>query len=239
MAYRASLRKMTNFQIDIVSDTVCPWCYVGKNRLDLAIKQHKQANPNDTFTTSWHPFYLNPDAPKDVDKQAYYEQKFGAQRTQVMQGHLARLGKQVGIDFAFGGKTGNTRDSHRLIQLGKTKGEEVETKVVESLFNAYFESEENITDREILIARGVKAGLPEQEVRDWIEREKGGDEVDKEVAMAKRNFISGVPNFTVNQKYEVQGAEEPAAFLQIFSEIKDSFGESTNGHIQAGGGDTC
>ncbi|EME42082.1 hypothetical protein DOTSEDRAFT_72998 [Dothistroma septosporum NZE10] len=230
---------MTNFQIDIVSDTVCPWCYVGKNRLDLAIKQHKETNPSDTFTTSWHPFYLNPDAPKDVDKQAYYEKKFGAQRTKVMQGHLARLGKQVGIDFAFGGKTGNTRDSHRLIQLGKTKGEQVETKVVESLFNAYFESEENITDREVLIARGVKAGLPEEEVRDWIEKEKGGDEVDKEVASAQRNFISGVPNFTINGKYEVQGAEEPSAFLQVFSEIKDTFGESTNAHIQAGGGDKC
>lgn len=167
------------------------------------------------------------------------ENKFGAQRTKVMQGHLARLGKQVGINFAFGGRTGKTRDSHRLIHLGKTKGEAVETKVVESLFNAYFESEENITDREVLIARGVKAGLPEQEVRDWIEQGKGGEEIDKEVAAAKHQSISGVPNFTVNGKYEIQGAEEPAAFLQIFSQIKDTCGDNNNAHIQAGGGDTC
>ncbi|EME81523.1 uncharacterized protein MYCFIDRAFT_198215 [Pseudocercospora fijiensis CIRAD86] len=159
---------MTNYQIDIVSDNVCPWCYVGKNRLELAINQHKQSNPNDTFSITWHPFYLNPDAPKSIDKQAYYESKFAPQRTQVMQGHLARLGKQVGINFAFGGRTGNTRDSHRLVQLGKTKGPAQETKVIEQLFNAYFEENEDITDQEVLIARGIEAGLPEQEVRDWM-----------------------------------------------------------------------
>lgn len=152
-----------------------------------------------------------------------------------MQGHLARLGKQVGIDFAFGGKTGNTRDSHRLIQLGKTKGEEVQTKVVESLFNAYFEENEDITSREVLIARGVKAGLDEQETRDWMESGKGGDEVDKEVAKAQMQFISGVPSFTINGQYEIQGAEEPAAFLQVFGEIKDT--GATNGQLK--GDNTC
>ena len=113
-----------------------------------------------------------------------------------MQGHLARLGKQVGIAFAFGGKTGNTRDSHRLIQLAKTKGEGMQTKVVEQLFNSYFEANEDITDREVLIARGVKAGLDETEAREWMDSGKGGPEVDKEVIEAQEKFISGVPNFT-------------------------------------------
>lgn len=113
-----------------------------------------------------------------------------------MQGHLARLGKQVGIDFAFGGKTGNTRDSHRLIQLAKTKGEDMQTKVVEQLFNAYFEKNEDITDREVLISRGVKAGLNDAEVRDWMASDKGGPEVDREVIQANEKFIGGVPNFT-------------------------------------------
>jgi predicted DsbA family dithiol-disulfide isomerase len=197
-------------------------CYVGKNRLEVAIKQHKASNPNDTFTTSWYPFYLNPDAPRSVDKQAYYESKFGAQRTTVMQGHLARLGKQVGIDFKFGGKTGNTRDSHRLVQLGKTKSEAMQTKVMEELFNAYFENEEDITQLDTLIKRGIKAGLPEQEVRAWMEGGKGGEEVDKEVRQAQQKFVTGVPNFTINGRFEVQGAEEPSAFLQVFGEVKDS-----------------
>ena len=98
---------MTKFQIDVVSDTVgssytcsrvsfmiveeqsltlgylqvCPWCYVGKNRLDKAIELHKASNPDDTFNTTWYPFYLNPDAPPSIDKEEYYHRKFGAQRT--------------------------------------------------------------------------------------------------------------------------------------------------------------
>ncbi|KAK4574016.1 hypothetical protein LTR86_001777 [Recurvomyces mirabilis] len=225
---------MTQYKIDIVSDTVCPWCYVGKNRLDKAIEAHKQTNPNDTFTTTWYPFYLNPDAPKSVDKQAYYERKFGSQRTQVMQGHLLRLGKQVGIDFGFKGMTGNTRDSHRLIQLGKTKGEEMQTKVVEQLFNAYFEVNEDITSKEVLIQRGIKAGLDEKETREWMDSDKGGPQVDQEVNEAQHKFITGVPNFTINGKYEVQGAEEPAAFLQVFGEVKD-----TAASTKVGGSNVC
>lgn len=160
--------------------------------MDLAVKQHQATNPTDTFETTWYPFYLNPDAPRSIDKQEYYERKFGPQRTQVMQGHLARLGKQVGIDFAFGGKTGNTRDSHRLIQLAKTKGEGMQTKVVEQLFNSYFEANEDITDKEVLVARAVKAGLEEAEAREWMDSDKGGPEVDREVMQAQQKFISGV-----------------------------------------------
>jgi predicted DsbA family dithiol-disulfide isomerase len=139
-----------------------------------------------------------------------------------MQAHLARLGKDIGIEFKFGGRTGNTRDSHRLIQLGKTKGEGVQTRVVEELFKAYFENEEDIVDKATLLRRGVMAGLEEAEVREWLESDKGGAEVDREVGEAKRRFVTGVPNFTVNGRYEVQGAEEPAAFLQVFGEIKES-----------------
>ena len=88
---------MTKYNISIVSDTVCPWCYVGKNRLERAITQHRAAHPTDTFTTSWKPFYLNPDAPKQSrDKQALYAEKFGAQRTQVA-ARLIRSRTRVGF----------------------------------------------------------------------------------------------------------------------------------------------
>ena len=201
------------------------------------MKQHLSAHPTDTFTTSWKPFYLNPDSPKvSTDKQALYEAKFGAQRTHVMQAHLARLGKDIGINFKYGGKTGNTRDSHRLIQLGKTKGEDVQTRVVEELFNAYFENEEDITERETLVRRGVQAGLEEKEVREWMESGAGGEEVDREVMEAKRKFVTGVPNFTINGRYEVQGAEEPAKFLEIFSDIKGTEGSGRTGKRVEGDG---
>ena len=210
---------MVNYSVEVVSDTVCPWCYVGKNRLDLAIKEHKRSNPSDTFNIIWKPFYLNPDAPKSVDKQAYYMQKFGPQRTKMMQGHLAQVGRQVGINFGFEGNTGNTRDSHRMIQLAKTKGPDMQTRVVEELFNSYFEANEDITDKEVIIQRGIKAGLGEDEVRDWMNSDKGGKEVDREVIEAQEKMISGVPNFTINGVYDIQGAQEPMAFLQVFGKV--------------------
>jgi len=215
---------MTNFNISIVSDTVCPWCYVGKNKLERGISAYKAAHPssNDTFSITWLPYYLNPDAPKTgIDKRAYYKSKFGEDRTAMIFDRLSAVGKDVGINFKFGGKTGNTRDSHRLIQLGKTKGADTQTKVVEALFQSYFENEQDITDRKVLEDAGVKAGLEREEVKAWLESDKGGPEVDKEVREARMNNITGVPNFTLQGMYEIGGAQDPDAFKRIFEKIKE------------------
>ncbi|KAF2639977.1 thioredoxin-like protein [Massarina eburnea CBS 473.64] len=213
---------MTNFDIKIVSDTVCPWCYVGKKRLEQGIAAYKQKYPdsNDTFATTWFPFYLVPDAPKSVDKRAYYESKFGEARTAAIFQRMTALGKDEGIDFKFGGRTGNTRDSHRLIQLGKKKSPDVQTRVIEELFTAYFENEKDITSQGVLIEAGVKAGLDLNEAKEWLEQGKGGEEVDKEVQDAYRQNIHGVPNYTINDQFEIGGAQEPSAFVQLFERLK-------------------
>ncbi|KAH6724001.1 thioredoxin-like protein [Leptodontidium sp. MPI-SDFR-AT-0119] len=218
---------MTQFEISVVSDSVCPWCYVGKKKLDAAIAAYKQLHPdsNDTFSTTWMPFYLNPGAPKlGVDKAAYYKTKFGEERTAMMFERLAQIGNEAGINFKFGGKTGNTRDSHRLIQLGKSKSPETQTKVVEQLFAAYFENEGDITSHEVLLNAAVKAGLDEKEAKDWLKTDKGGRAVDEEVELAKLNQITGVPNFTIQGKYEVGGAQDSGVFLRLFEKIKAAEG---------------
>jgi len=138
----------------------------------------------------------------------------------MMQERLAQLGRSDGIDFKFGGKTGNTRDSHRLIQLGKAKSPAVQTRVVEELFAAYFENEKDITSHDVLVDAGVKAGLNAAEVKEWLESGKGGPEVDKEVQDAYEQSISGVPNFTIQDQFEIGGAQEPADFVQLFERIK-------------------
>ncbi|KAL8801020.1 MAG: hypothetical protein Q9182_004764 [Xanthomendoza sp. 2 TL-2023] len=214
---------MTNFNISIVSDTVCPWCYVGKNKLDRAISLYRASHPNatDTFSTTWYPFYLNPDAPKTgIDKRQYYMSKFGPERTPMIFDRLASAGKPVGIDFKFGGKTGNTRDSHRLVQLAKTKGPEMQTRVVEELFKSYFEQEEDITSHTVLRAAAAKAGLEEGEIKEWLESDKGGKQVDREVVEAQMKAVSGVPHFMIQDQFEIGGAQEPQAFVQIFERIK-------------------
>ncbi|KAK6953059.1 hypothetical protein Daesc_005358 [Daldinia eschscholtzii] len=215
---------MTNFSIKIVSDTVCPWCYVGKKRLDRAIDLYRKTYPdgkNDTFTVSWFPFYLDPTSPKKgVPLVERMIQRFGPDKLEAMQRRLELIGREEGINFSFKGKVGNTRDSHRLIQFGKTKGNDVENRVVLELFKTYFEGEGDITSHDTLIDAAQKAGLDKTEVKDWLESDKGGKEVDQEVQEAYARDIHGVPHFTVQDKYKIGGAEDPQAFLEAFARVK-------------------
>ncbi|KAF1981202.1 thioredoxin-like protein [Aulographum hederae CBS 113979] len=213
-----------NIDIKVVSDTVCPWCYVGKQRMDKAISEFQSFNPASpiTFTTTWYPFYLNPAAPKiGEDKNAMYARKFGEERMKMMRARMLQIGEAEGINFKWGGKTGNTRDTHRLLQLGKSKSPEVQTRVVEELFKAYHENEQDPTSHEVLQKVGEDAGLDAKEVKEWLGSDKGGPLVDREVEEAQRRYIQGVPHFTIQGKYELEGAQEPSAFLQIFKMLKD------------------
>ncbi len=155
-----------------------------------------------------------------MDKATLYKQKFGEDRTAMIFSRVAQAGAAVGIHFRFGGKTGNTRNSHRLIQLGKAKSPAMQTRVVEELFAAYFENEQDITNLDILKSAGVRAGLDEKEVVEWLESDKGWKEVDAEVSQARMQRITGVPNFTVNERFEIGGAQDPGVFLDLFERIK-------------------
>ena len=177
---------------------------------------------NDTFSTSWLPFYLNPASPKvGVDKLQYYQSKFGDEKAAMIIDRLKGVGKEVGISFSFGGKTGNTRDSHRLIQLGKTKGPDMQTRVVEELFKSYFENEGDITSHEMLQAAGVNAGLDALDVKEWLNSDKGGPQVDREVRESQMRGVSGVPNFVMQGKYEIGGAQDAESFVKVFERIKE------------------
>ena len=204
--------------------------------MEKAISAWQKNHPEDKFTTTWMPFYLNPNAPKKgVDKQEYYHMRFGPERTKMMQQRLAMIGKADDIDFKFGGKTGNTRDSHRLIQLGKSKSPQIQTRVVEELFKAYFENEQDITSHDVLKQAGIKAGLEEKEITEWLESDQGGKQVDEEVENARSMSISGVPNFTIENRYKLEGAQDPDAFLQVFEAVVASKSVSLSSKV----GETC
>ena len=202
--------------------------------MEKAISAWQKNHTEDKFTTTWMPFYLSPDAPKEgIDKQEYYHMRFGPERTKMMQQRLVMIGKADGIDFKFGGKTGNTRDSHRLIQLGKSKSPQIQTRVVEELFKAYFENEQDITSHEVLKQAGIKAGLDEKEVTEWLQSDQGGKQVDEEVGNAQSMSISGVPNFTIENRYKLEGAQDPEAFLQVFEAVVASKGVSLSRKVGA------
>lgn len=209
------------------SDTVCPWCYVGYRKLSRAISEFSSSNPGHAFEIVWKPYYLNPDSPKvGVDKAEFYKAKFGVDRTSMVFQRLSAIGESEGIHFKFGGKTGNTRDSHRIIQMAREKG--LQTRAVEELFAAYFENEKDITSHEVLLEAAKKAGLDETEVKGWLGSDAGGDVVDKEVRVAQLHGITGVPNFTINGKYEIGGAQDSKEFIKIFQGLADA-GATTTG----------
>ena len=164
--------------------------------------------------------------------------KFGAERVAAMFTRLSAVGQAEGINFQYGGNTGSTRDSHRLIWYAgqeETKRQTetqaqtpssgsvvggLQTRVVEKLFQAYFEQEKNITDSAVLLEAAVGAGLDRGEVQKLLESEAGGAEVDLEAQTASRRLVTGVPHFTVQGQYAVEGADEPETFLEVFERVK-------------------
>jgi predicted DsbA family dithiol-disulfide isomerase len=149
---------------------------------------------------------------------------------------LKTLGEAEGIKFSLQGKIGNTRDAHRLVQLAKIKSNETENRMISALFKSHFEEDADITSQEALAAAGEQAGLDRAEVEDWLSQGKGGEQVDREVEEAYRDGIHGVPNFTINGRYQVQGAQDVQTFLEVFARVKKSSPDVSTGSSE---GVTC
>ncbi|KAJ3280056.1 hypothetical protein HK104_000959 [Borealophlyctis nickersoniae] len=201
--------------IDITSDTVCPWCYVGKKRLEKAMDKYKGSVD---FKVTWHPYFLDPTPRPVQDKFARYQQKFGPERAEALRQHMTNIGKTEGINFTFDGVIGPTHLSHRLIHLAQqqNKGD----AVVSALFTAYFENAQNIFDDVDTLARiAASAGMEYEETKAYLESDKGTEEVVKEVREASKRAINGVPHFVIDGRHELHGAQDPALFEEVFDEI--------------------
>jgi len=225
--------KMTNFNILITSDIVCPWCYIGHTRLTRAINNHKASYPDDTFSLSYVPFYLNPPSRSEgtffpsgsssIDRKKYYASKFGPDRAEQIFRTLGQVAKGEGLDFKFGGKTGSSRNGHRLVQYAKTHGgESAQNETMLGLWRRYFEQEVDITQLDVLVETGVEAGLGNaEELKKYLESDEGCKVVDKEAQEAREKGINGVPNYEIQDEYEVSGAQDPVAFERLFKRWKD------------------
>ena len=219
---------MTNFRIKVVSDTVCPWCYIGHRKLQAAQQLWAQRHPSsgDTFTIDHQPFQLNPDMPgaapgSSVDKQAYYAERFGEARTRQIFARVTQHGEPVGIDFKFGGRTGNSRNAHRLVHLAKKYGPDVEAKTVQGLFAGYFENEQDITDLGMLRDVAAGAGIPADDFQTaMVDSDEGGAEVERAVSEAVFSGVQGVPDFTVQDAIHLNGARDPEDFIKAFDHVK-------------------
>lgn len=207
-----ALQQLTDHQIR---------CYIGHRRLHRAITHHTSLHPSDTFTIRYHPFQLNPDAPKTgIPKREYYAAKFGADKVDAIFARMDAVGAEEGIRFNNDAKTGNTVDSHRVIEFAGMKyGEEVQGRVVEALFRAYFEEGADVTNHQALKEAAMKGGLDAEELDKVLKSDEQGDVVRREAEEARKNGISGVPYSVINDMFAVEGAQEPRAFEQLFEKI--------------------
>lgn len=204
-------------KVDIVSDTVCPWCYIGKRRLEKAIKTWKATNNGGEVQVTWHPYQLNPQASKEgVNKLDFYKEKFGARADSLVSTMTDTFAKE-GLQYSIDGLTGNTLDSHRLIAHAGNEGPERQDALVEGLFKAYFTEGKFINDKAVLLAAAEDAGIKDAKSvldNETVEHSK----VEQEIAQA-RGRINGVPHFTINGQYQLSGAQDPSAFVQIFNKV--------------------
>ncbi|MGE5147076.1 MAG: DsbA family oxidoreductase [Candidatus Eiseniibacteriota bacterium] len=206
-------------RIDIVSDTVCPWCFIGKRRLEAALQQHGDGEP---VTIVWRPFQLNPEMPEGgLDRREYLEAKFGgpAGAKQVYD-RIRQAGQSAGLELNFEAipRTPNTVNSHRLIHRATALGKQNE--IVEALFRAYFLEGRDIGSIDTLVEYAASVGLPEAEIRAYLESDEDAELIRGLDAQARQMGIQGVPCFIFNNQYAVSGAQEPAIFLQVFDILK-------------------
>ncbi len=206
--------------IDIYSDVICPWCYVGKRRLERALKAWDGA----PATIRWRPFQLNPTMPRNgMDRRQYLDAKFGGSAAaQAIYDQVSRAGAEEGIPFAFESiaRTPNTFAAHRLIWFAGHQGKQDE--VVEMLFCRYFVEGGDIGKIETLSQAAVDAGLDRAAIETFLTGDEGVGEVKAEEAAGHHLGIRGVPYFVVNGVNALSGAQPPEQFLAAFRQSEAS-----------------
>ena len=205
-------------QIDVISDTVCPWCFIGKRRLMRAMEQR----PHIAFDVKWRPYRLDPTVPKGgMDRQAYMRAKFGDDPMKIVEMHklIAAEGARDGIEFDFAAITRrpDTLDSHRLVRWAEAAG--VQDEVVERLFIAYFENGEDIGDIRVLADIADLCGMDGVEIAELLEGDTDRAMVEREDQIAHEMGVTGVPAMIFGGKLAVAGAREPEMLAVVIDRV--------------------
>ena len=208
--------------IDIVSDVVCPWCYLGEKRLEEAL-----AEETGPVLVRWRPYQLDPTIPEGgLDRAEYMEKKFGkGGRLQSAHDNLTRLGAEIGIPFAFDKikRSPNTLDAHRLIRWAGEAG--VQAEVADRLFKVYFVEGRDIGDRGVLVEIASDCGLDAGEVEKRLADGADGDLVRQEIEQAQAMGVTGVPFFIFGGRLGVPRAQEPSVLRQAIAEARQAMAE--------------
>ncbi|HEX6959824.1 MAG TPA: DsbA family oxidoreductase [Ferrovibrio sp.] len=213
-------RYRCDMRIEIVSDVICPWCFIGKRRLEQAMAQR----PDMEFQIGWRPFQLNPDMPKEgADRKAYLEAKFGGPaRASEIYARITAEGAKEGIPFDFNGitRTPNTLAAHTVLRWALNAG--VQNELKERLFRLYFIEGQNIGDHQILADAAAAEGMDGALVKSLLDEGRDTDVIQSEDQMARELGITGVPFFIFERRYGVPGAQDPTVLLEVIDKVAEA-----------------
>ena len=224
---------MTKIQLDVVSDVMCPWCYIGKRRLEQALAELDRETGGDgdgdgggdgiEVELRWRPFQLDPTLPQEGrDRREYLETKFGGpERANEIYERIRQAGLEEGLEFNFDAieVSPNTIDAHRVIRWASNEGQEIQDKLVERLFKDFFMEGAHLGRHEVLVEAAREAGMDESIVAALLATDQDREAVSQEIAVAQQMGVTGVPCFIIDNKYAVMGAQ-PAE--QIVGAIKQA-----------------
>lgn len=204
-------------KLDILSDPICPWCFIGKALLDRALAER----PDHPFTIEWHPFQLNPDMPAGgMDRREYLETKFGG-KEQAVRAYMPvhEAAEKAGLKLDLGGirRTPNTLNAHRLIHWAGIEGKQ--QAVVSFLFDAYFRQGKDIGDTEVLVEIAERAEMEGAAIRRLLEGDADAEDIRARDAHARERGVNGVPTFIVANRHVLTGAQPTELWLQVIDEI--------------------
>lgn len=203
--------------VQVISDVICPWCFIGKRRMEKAI-----AALEVPVKVHWLPFQLNPTMPMEgIRRREYRTKKFGSwDRSQELDARVFAVGKEEGIDFAFDRieRTPNTVDAHRLIWLAEVEG--IQDAVVEALFLGYFTDGRDISNRKTLLDVVAEAGLDRLKAEALLTGDEGTEAIKEAGELSRRHHVDGVPFFVINGQITLAGAQQPDTFLEAFGQAE-------------------
>ena len=210
------------FTIDVVSDVICPWCFLGKRRLDVALA----ALDKDVFIR-WRPYMLDPTIPpQGLDRHEYMLNKFGAERLRTIHDPLIEAGEEIGVPYNFDliTRTPNSLDAHRLIRWAHTV--ERQSEMVERLFMAYWSEGKDVGNRDVLAQLAGEAGINAQQIRELLDTEQDVAETRAEIEHATKIGVTGVPTFILAQSYALVGAQSPEVLADAINRVAKEVDEA-------------
>lgn len=211
------------FIIDVVSDVICPWCFLGKRRLDAALAQL----PDLDVTVRWRPFALDSSLPPEgMDRTDYLTRKFGAERLATLHDPLIAAGAELGVPYHFDKitRTPNTLDAHRLIRWSHTADRQHE--MAERLFMAYWSEGEDVSDRAVLAKCAGDAGLNIEQIAELLDSDQDVENVKEEIQHATNIGVTGVPTFILAQRYALVGAQSPEVLADAINRVAKELAEA-------------